>query len=175
MEIFFFKKHFPDCKIRAYEADPLIAELLAKNVSQNNLKNVETIASAVWKENGKISFQADGALGGKTGVGITEVPCIRLSDDLKKEEQIDLLIMDIEGAELEVLSDCKDQLSKVERLFVEWHGTAKNAQNLSEMLLLLKEAGFRYQLNNKLPKAPFSNGIIENGFDAMVEIYASRK
>ncbi len=175
LEIFFFKKQYPECKIRAFEADPKIAQILCDNISRNNIRNVEAISAAIWKENGSISFQADGALGGKTGSGNISVPTIRISDELKKESKIDLLIMDIEGAEMEVLSDCKEQLSKVEKLLVEWHGSANDNQNLSEFLLVLKETGFRYRLHNKLPKAPFSNGIIENGFDAMVEIYASRQ
>jgi FkbM family methyltransferase len=175
LEIFFFKKQYPECKIVAFEADPLISKTLSENVSRNNLKNVEVISAAVWKENGMLDFQSDGALGGKVGVGFTSVKSIRLSDELKKENKIDLLIMDIEGAEIEVLKDCMEELKRVNRLFVEWHGNEKQEQDLSEILQLLKVSGFRYRLNNKLPKAPFHNRIVENGFDAMVEIYGTRQ
>jgi FkbM family methyltransferase len=175
LEIFFFKKQFPQCRIKAFEADPAIAKILSENVLKNRFSDVETISSAVWTENGSISFTSDGALGGKTGEGNSAVNTIRLADELSKENSIDLLIMDIEGAELEVLKNCRAQLDKVEHLFVEWHGNANEPQNLEKLLLLLTESGFRYRLNNKLNKAPFSNGIVENGFDAMVEIYASRK
>jgi len=174
LEVFFFKKQFPNCKIKAYEADPNIAEVLATNVAANMLKNVETVSAAVWTANGNLKFQSDGSLGGKIGSGTTSVKAVRLSDELSKESNIDLLVMDIEGSELAVLTDCKNQLHKVEKLFVEWHGAVNTTQNLDEILVLLKDAGFRYQLNNKLPNAPFVNGIIENGFDSMVEIYASR-
>ena len=174
LEIFFFKKRYPQSEILAIEADPEISKILSENVSRNNLKNVEVISAAAWKANGTISFQADGALGGKTGTGNISVKSIRLADELKKEKEIDLLIIDIEGAESEVLKDCKEELKNVKRLFVEWHGNYKQSQNLNEMLLLLREAGFRYRLNNKLPQAPFNNHLVENGFDSMVEIYCDK-
>lgn len=174
LEIFFFKKKYPGCRIVAFEADPGIAAVLKKNVVQNNLQLVEIHAVAVWTENGEINFEPDGALGGKTGAGKTKVPCERLAFCLNMQEKIDLLIMDIEGAELPVLLDCKEQLLKVENLFVEWHGKTGEEQNLGELLELLNSCGFRYRLNNKLPVAPFINRVVENGFDSMVEIYAQR-
>ncbi|MDQ3110580.1 MAG: FkbM family methyltransferase [Bacteroidota bacterium] len=175
LEIFFFKKRYPDCKIKAFEADPEIAAVLAKNVTENKLNDVEVISAAAWDEEGKITFEPDGALGGKAGKGTTEIPSVRLAYHLNKEAHIDLLLIDIEGAETKVLADCKEQLSKVENLFVEWHGPDKEKQNLDELLLLLTASGFRYRLNNKLPEAPFIHHIIEGGFDAMVEIYAQKK
>jgi FkbM family methyltransferase len=174
IEIFFFKKQYPESKIKAFEADPQISKILSENVSQNNLQNVEVISAAVWKENGTLDFQPDGALGGKTGSGYTSVKSIRLADELKKENKIDLLIIDIEGVELEVLKDCREELKKAEHLFVEWHGDEKQSQNLNELLQLLSESGFRYRLNNNLSESPFHNRVVENGFDAMVEIYATR-
>jgi FkbM family methyltransferase len=175
LEIFFFKKHFPECKIKAFEADPEISAVLKKNVERNKLQDVEIISAAVWTENGTISFNPDGALGGTAGKGEVTIPSARLAYHLNEAPFVDLLLLDIEGAETEVLKDCKEQLLKVENLFVEWHSPAKDKQNLDELLLLLSSCGFRYRLNNKLPEAPFIHRIIEGGFDAMVEIYAQKK
>jgi FkbM family methyltransferase len=174
LEIFFFKKRFPACKIKAFEADPGIAAVLAKNVAVNKLSDVEVISAAIWDEEGKVAFEPDGALGGKAGTGATQVPSVRLAYHLNEVTHVDLLLLDIEGAEITVLKDCKEMLSKVENLFVEWHSPEKEKQNLDELLALLTAAGFRYRLNNKLPEAPFIHRIVEGGFDAMVEIYASK-
>jgi len=174
LEIFFFKKQFPAARIRAYEADPQIAKILQENISSNKLSNVEAVGAAVWTENGTVPFRSDGALGGKTGDGGPGVPAIRLADELAKEPVTDLLIIDIEGAETAVLNDCKKELQRVKRLFVEWHGGEHSPQQLQQLLQLLSETGFRYRLGNLLPPAPFANKIVENGFDAMVEIYAER-
>lgn len=174
LEIFFIKKQYPQCRIVAFEADPEIAGILNENIAVNAMTGIEVHAAAAWISNGEISFQADGALGGKTGIGKTTVPALRLSEILAKETKIDLLLMDIEGAETVVLSDCKNELPKIEKLFVEWHGPANEKQNLPEILQLLNDSGFRYRLYNKPGKAPFRKRIIENGFDAMVEIYAEK-
>jgi hypothetical protein len=139
------------------------------------LQHVEIISAAAWNEEGNVTFEPDGALGGKAGAGTIKVPSVRLAYHLNKEPHIDLLLIDIEGAEIAVLADCKEQLAKVEHLFVEWHSAVKDKQNLDELLLLLTACGFRYRLNNKLPDAPFVHRIVEGGFDAMVEIYAEKK
>jgi FkbM family methyltransferase len=174
IEIFYFKSLYPEARIHAYEADPEIAGILAENVKRNKLEHVETISAAVWTGNGTLAFQPDGHLGGRAGFGSLQVPSVRLSDILKKISWIDLLTVDIEGSELAVLRDCKDQLAHVDHLFVEWHGHENQQQELNELLLLLNNAGFRYRLNNNLPRAPFKNRLVESGFDAMVEIYCSR-
>jgi FkbM family methyltransferase len=174
LEIFYFKKQYPECRIVAFEADPAIANVLQENVQHNQLKNVAVHHAAVAVSNGTISFRADGALGGKTGEGTVAVSSIRLAEWLAEEQEIDLLLIDIEGAENEVLPDCAQQLHRVKRLVVEWHGKENAPQELPAFLQLISAAGFRYRLNNKLPDSPFTNRIIENGFDAMVEIFAER-
>lgn len=174
LEIFRLKKSYPDARITAIEADPAIAGILQENIRSNAISNTTVIAAAAWIEETILSFRSDGALGGKTGPGQTEVPAIRLADLLRRETTIDLLLLDIEGAEMSVLGDCQAELSRVKRLFVEWHGPENENQQLPGLLNLLSAAGFRYRLYNKPGKAPFSNRIIENGFDAMVEIYAEK-
>ncbi len=174
LEIFFFKKRYPNCRIKAFEADPEISKVLSENVLRNKLKDVEVIAAAAWDEEGNISFEPDGALGGKAGTGSLKIPSVRLAYHLNSEPHIDLLLVDIEGAETKVLTDCKEHLLRVENLFVEWHGAVNEKQNLDELLLLLTSHGFRYRLSNKLPDAPFVHRIIEGGFDSMVEIYAGK-
>lgn len=174
LEILYFKKKFPGARIQAFEADEKIAGLLHKNITENAFTDVVAHHAAVWTSDGDISFDPDGAQGGRTGTGKSYVKAVRLADLLHREMNIDLLIMDIEGAEYEVLQNCRHELHRIDRLFVEWHSRTDRMQNLDELLVLLQLAGFRYRLNNRLPEAPFINAPIEGGFDAMVEIYAER-
>lgn len=173
IEVVRFAHQYPKGKIKAFEPDPELFELLKKNVEQNGL-SAELFNAAVSTHDGMTSFQSDGKLGGKIGKGSAEVKTIRLRDLMAKEQTIDLLIMDIEGAENAVVPDIADQLGKVKHFFLEWHGPQNRDQNLQEILALLKQHGFRYRLNNNLGAAPFQRMEIENGFDAMVEIYATR-
>jgi len=41
-----------------------------------------------------------------------------LKDILRNESEIDLLKMDIEGAEVTVLEDCNDELEKIKNIYV---------------------------------------------------------
>lgn len=173
LEVLHLESLFPDAKIKAFEPDPDLFALLQSNIERNDSR-AEAFNVALHTSDGTMKFQPDGKLGGKLGFGPAEVECRRLKTLLAGEKRIDLLIMDIEGAENTVLPDCTDQLYKVENLFVEWHSPEKTVQELSELLNLLKQSGFRYRLNNNLGTEPFGNPVTENGFDAMVEIYATR-
>ncbi|GAB4143786.1 MAG: hypothetical protein Fur0041_18830 [Bacteroidia bacterium] len=174
LELFYFKKHYPDCIIHAFEADPDIAGILMENVKSNQLKDVHVYNTAVWIDHEGVAFEPEGALGGKAGSGVMKVNSIRLKDFLEKHDQIDLLVMDIEGAESIVLEDCRALLSRIKHLFVEWHGVKNEDRNLSTVLGILENEGFSWRLYNDLPSSPFNNRIVENGFDAMAEIYAER-
>ena len=173
LEVLHLKQFFPNAKIKAFEPDPDLFAVLERNVERNN-SGAEVYNVALHTTDGTLKFQPDGKLGGKIGFGPMEVQCKRLRTLLAQESRIDLLIMDIEGAENEVLPDCADQLHKVENLFVEWHSAENAPQQLSELLNLLKLSGFRYRLNNNIGVEPFVRALPENGFDAMVEIYATR-
>lgn len=173
IEVVKLAQQFPKAKIKAFEPDTELFSLLSKNVTQNGF-TVELFNAALSTSGGTTTFHRDGKLGGKIGSGNAEVKTIRLRDLLMKEDAIDLLIMDIEGTENAVVPDCEDQLHKVKHFFLEWHGTEGNAQNLDQILQLLNRSGFRYRLNNNLGLAPFLHVEPENGFDAMVEIYAIR-
>jgi FkbM family methyltransferase len=173
LEVLHLEQLYPGARIKAYEPDPQLFAVLKSNIERNESR-AEAFNVALSTSNGKIFFQPDGKLGGKVGAGPLEVEAKRLRDILAGEQHIDLLIMDIEGAENNVLPDCADQLAKVDALFVEWHSPENSPQDLSAILDLLKAAGFRYRLNNNLGNEPFVNAVSENGFDAMVEIYATR-
>lgn len=173
LEVLHLEQLHPNSRIKAFEPDSELFAVLKSNIERNESR-AKIFNIALSNSNGKIPFQPDGKLGGKIGTGSLEVETKRLRDLLAEEVHIDLLIMDIEGAENFVLPDCADQLSKVETLFVEWHSAENSEQELSAILDLLKKSGFRYRLNNNLGAEPFVNAVSENGFDAMVEIYATR-
>ncbi len=174
LELLFWKKEFPGSRIVAFEADTAIFNVLQQNVNGNALQNITLHNAAVWTVNGQIAFASDGQQGGKAGEGVTPVNAVALHELLAAETEIDFLMVDIEGAELPVLQSCRNQLQKVKHLFVEWHSAENAPQQLPELLELLTSCGFRYRLQNNLPRAPFNNPVTENGFDAMTDIFAER-
>ncbi|OIP00074.1 MAG: hypothetical protein AUJ97_08130 [Bacteroidetes bacterium CG2_30_32_10] len=144
----FFKKHFPLSKITAFEADPHIANILKENMYINNLSGIEIINKAVWIDNKGIELYPDGADGASVyGKGNKiKIDSIRLKDLLKEEEQIDMLKMDIEGAEADVITDCQDSLTNVKNFFIEYHSFIDQKQRLSDILSILTKNKFRYYI-----------------------------
>ncbi|MBS1790799.1 MAG: FkbM family methyltransferase [Acidobacteria bacterium] len=158
----YIKRLYPAARITAYEADPTIHEILTDNLRRNRAADVETVQAAIWKENGSISFACEGADSGavaevsaNTSATRREVPSIRLRD-LLSAEPIDLLKLDIEGAERAVLADCAGALENVRAILMELHDFDPRQRNLPFVLELLEREGFHYTLDDlvSLPWVP---------------------
>jgi FkbM family methyltransferase len=151
----FFTRRYPHARIVAYEADPATAELLRQNLIQNQNSNAELIQKAVWIDNQGIDFGSAGT--DVSSVLATEnvvrVPSVRLRDELLTHEVVDMLKIDIEGAEVPVLLDCADALGHVRHLFVEYHAYPGQPQTLPDLLTVLTEAGFRYYIDTAQHRA----------------------
>ena len=146
--------------IKAFEADQRIAKILESNIQQNGLTNIEIIPKAVWTDNQGIDIASDGADGASIfGENQKQhTPSVRLKDLLAKEAQVDMLKIDIEGAEIAVIEDCDDVLDKVQHLFVEYHAYIGQPQNLSKLLATLEKHQFRYFIRDDQDRvSPFVN------------------
>jgi FkbM family methyltransferase len=153
----FYKRRYPAARITAFEADPAIAALLEHNMRANGAADVEVVAAAVWTESGEISFQADGAdagvvasVGAGRDGGAVRVPAVRLADRLAGE-RIDLLKLDIEGAEVAVLPDCAGVLENVNAILLEVHEFDPDSRRCPELLQLLGRCGFAYAVTHVTP------------------------
>lgn len=142
----YFKKLYPGSRITAFEANPDIAKLLDENLRNNGIDDVRLLNKAVWINSEGLELGLESADGSSIHKKLNrvKVESIRLRDYLDKEEQIDMLKMDIEGAEVDVLIDCKESLFKVRNLFVEFHSYINEKQRLSEIIDILESNKFRY-------------------------------
>lgn len=174
--ILYFKKIYPNAKIKAIEADGKIFNILEKNVG--GLKNVELYQKAVWINNNELFFDSDGADGGRICLDKNSknvVKALRLKDFIEKEKKIDFLKLDIEGAEVTVMKDCAKSLKNVENIFIEYHSISNTPQELGEILEILSKNGFRYNLNNLTPRlSAFINKGENLKMDLQVNIYGYR-
>ncbi|CAG4991425.1 hypothetical protein DYBT9275_00750 [Dyadobacter sp. CECT 9275] len=160
MSILYFKNLFPKADITAFEASPAIAHLLRSNLSDNHIEDVKVIEKAVWTDDNGIWFANEEADSSSMFLGGNKilVPSIRLADYLKTEQKVDFLKIDIEGAETEVLKDCRNVLGKVENIFVEFHSYIDHYQTLATVMQVLEENGFRYVLDTMQHRRnPFIN------------------
>lgn len=117
--------------IWSYEPNPGIFKELQRNLAINCLTNNEVKAhwQGVWSRGGYMNFFLNEATPGQS----TFLPEIAASfnpqnisvpviafDDVLGEKQWDIVKLDIEGAELEILSSSK-KLSQIQTLAFEWH------------------------------------------------------
>jgi len=149
LSVIYFKMLYPRAKVIAFEPDPQIFSILSRNLAEYNYDDVELVNAAVWNNNETLNFKSDGSVGGridydKMSGNDIKVKSIRLRDYLKSH--IDFLKIDIEGAEHEVLKDCKDLIGNVANLFIEYHVLPNQEQHLHAILDWVHAAGFKYYM-----------------------------
>jgi FkbM family methyltransferase len=156
----FFKRRFPGARITAYEADPAIFAILKANLAANRASDVETVHAALWTANGRVTFRAEGSdsgmidgLSGAAGAAV-DVPSLRLRDIIANETNggIDLLKLDIEGAEEAVLADCEPVLAGVGAIVMDLHEFDAANRQAPRVLELLTRNGFTYVVDEFVPQ-----------------------
>lgn len=176
--VLYFKKQFPDARIIAFEADPNVFVCLEKNLRQNDVSGVELHQKVVWTHHAGVDFGMEGADGGSVHQkeNTKKLPSVRLKDILEQHQHIDLLKMDIEGAETDVILDCAEALQRVKYISVEYHSLTGEEQRLDVLLRVLHENGFRYSIQRigTYHAQPFVK--MEPGtMDLQLDIHAIRK
>jgi len=157
MSVFYFLNKFPKSKIVAIEANPFTYKLLEKNIKQNNVTNVDIFNNALYDSEGEISFFIDNNLGTLRGSIYNDhtrnnemkVKCLKLSNIINNYSDVDLVKMDIEGAEINVINELFESktLTKVKQFIIEYHHkTLETSNNLSEFLKLFENSGYKYSV-----------------------------
>jgi FkbM family methyltransferase len=192
VSLLYFKTRYPGCEVVAFEPDPVIFQLLQRNVQRMGHDGVELHEKALWSSATTLPFLREGSDGGRVALVADDrerrfnehcfkawtpppaIQTVRLRDYLNR--RVDLLKLDLEGAEDQVLLDCADALDRVERVFVEYHSLVSEPQRLHDVLRVLVEAGFRVQVHQVTPTSPrpFMSTYIRWGMDLQLNIFASR-
>lgn len=180
LSVLYFSLNYPDHKIIAFEPDPVIFDVLKENVERFGLKNVTIHQKAVWIEKGTLKFFTDGGMGGRVESPYLdqyaqEVEAVALRDFITAD--VDMLKIDIEGAEEPVLNSCKDILHSVNHLFFEYHNHRENPQTLHLLLALVSTIGFTYYIKESdVRKRPFiDENIIGESFDMALNVFCYKK
>jgi FkbM family methyltransferase len=154
----FFKHLYPKARISSFEADPATASILQKNIEQNHLDDVSAYNLLLSNAEGEHSFYCAADEAGSTKMSALPdrlsnnreimVKAGKLSHYI--DRPVDLLKLDVEGAELDVMTDLKSsgKLSLIRQVVIEYHHRIGNrASCLARFLALLEEEGFEYQVS----------------------------
>lgn len=160
----YFKSLYPAAKIIAIEPNPTLFKILEKNVWENQLTDVTLIQGALSDAQGTEELFIDAtknewwSTGSFTKGAWTrqqesepiQVPTWTLAEFVT--QPVDLLKLDIEGAEQKVLESSADALVLIDQIVMEYHST-KN-QNLYYLSEMLKKQGYslEYSQDGKILK-----------------------
>jgi FkbM family methyltransferase len=146
-----YKRKFPGARITAFEPDPSICRVLRGNLERNGAADVEVIEAAVWTGAGEAAFMSTGTDGGRVDLHPPSQPMGALvaTVDLREylNKPIDLLKLDIEGAEYDVVHHVCGTLSNVANLVLECHIDQTTLAQFSKLLHELQSEGFHLSLN----------------------------
>lgn len=146
-----YRRWCPDARIIAFEADPAIFGVLRRNLDRNHAADVQAIEAAVWTAAGEIPFSVDGMDGGRidrdpgaSGRRLS-VPAIDLTAYL--DQPVDMLKLDIEGAEYAVVAHVLPSLTSVKNVAIECHIDQSTVSAFGTLLTQLHGVGFDLTFN----------------------------
>ena len=161
MSVLFFKALYPAANVLAFEPAARAHELLRRNVEANGLAGVEIRHAALGGQDGTVPFFEDpddpatfrmSTRAERIRGAETSVEELRLSGVIPGH--VDLVKLDVEGAEDDVLEDliASGAISRVEQLLVEYHHHLDGDRDfLGAFLERLRDHGFRYQVSAQSP------------------------
>jgi FkbM family methyltransferase len=152
-----FTARYRGCTVLAFEPEPEALAVLRANVAANAWRHVTVVGAAVAGTTGNLTLYVDPDRPAPPRASLLvermcgpriDVPGVRLSDYVPADGVVDLLKMDIEGAEAAVVAELADtgRLTRIRRITMEFHHNVPSAGRLSETLQTLERAGFSYTI-----------------------------
>ena len=161
ISLLYFRTQAPNASIMAFEPNPHTYDVAARNIKHNNLK-VELHNVGVGSKSEQITFFTEES--DLTSQSASKTKQLATKNYAMKEisvqieplsqyitKPVDILKLDIEGAEGEVIAElvAANKLPLIKKIFVEYHfDGVHTVYPLSTLLKHLEEAGFIYVLNS---------------------------
>lgn len=113
----------PRAHVHAYEPDPETCAVLRENLAANALESRVTVWNdAVARTDGPLAFERSSlSLSSRIGDGALSVTGVSLATVLERAGALDLIKIDVEGAEADVLEGGAPVLPRVPQLIGEYH------------------------------------------------------
>lgn len=176
-----FLQNYPDCKLSVFEPDANLAGIIRKNLQSAGYDPNICKQKAVWYRDGSIGFDHSGDDSGR--ISPTSQQSVETIDLAKYlNGNIELLKLDIEGAEFEVIEHlCKmGAINNVNMLTCELHVKRGSELRMIGVMNGLIESGMKITLNNGIvgpclgsacERSPF---VVIGNNQLLIELYAWR-
>jgi FkbM family methyltransferase len=134
----YYANRFPNCRITAIEMESSNFQVLEKNTS--GYHNIKGIKAALWYHHNGVQFGESKAKDSfnlfSQSRSMQPIPSITLPEVIGHSRKVDLIKLDIEGAEIEVLNNMKENNIQPSVLVVELHDRFRNgcSQALNDYL-----------------------------------------
>ncbi|MDP3795299.1 MAG: FkbM family methyltransferase [bacterium] len=155
----YFKWRCPEATVLCFEPNPEVVPFLKENIARNNLSRVTVFPFALGKATGDAVLFTDASMAGSSSATTVtplrsdesrqtswKIPVRRLSGFI--DTPIDLLKLDVEGAEGEVLEDLEQagKLPLIRAMAVEYHLYDRRKEYpMGAFLSILDRNGLRYR------------------------------
>jgi len=144
---------YPQSQVTAFEPHPRHLKAIEENLALNKVLDRVNVIGAAAGSNERTSYLTDA----RASSAVTDKPAdfeIRVVDIFREpamQGRIDILKMDIEGAEYEILSDPRFQQLDIRVLVLEWHNTPEYPDGLTWCLENLRGRGYQTRLGAEDP------------------------
>jgi FkbM family methyltransferase len=149
---------FPNAQMIAMEPEPGNCAICARNIGSAGLESkVELLKAGVGARTGQLNLVDKGegewayrteANSGKNGQVVEVMTLADVLESHARDERVDLLKCDIEGAERELFDDCRSWIQRIDAIVIELHPP----YTLPELLTALKRAGANFEVARVLDR-----------------------
>ncbi len=160
----------PEGFVWAFEPDENNRRVLERNLQKSGIQNVEIVPQGLWKEETTLSLDAQGLASRIERQGSKRIEVTTLDQFLQERglEKIDVLKMDIEGAELEALEGAKHALTRITYACIASYHLVEGTPTSARVEQLLKAAGL--DSHTAYPKHMTTYGWrVEEGFPSVTD------
>jgi FkbM family methyltransferase len=140
----------PKGKVFAIEPDPVNLVFLKVNVRA--FGNIEVIEKGVWNCRTELSFLRKGTLsgsiskfGGEKGGVIVKID-VDTIDNIVGDQKVDVLKLNVEGAEIEALEGAKHVLKTVREVLIAAHHIRNGEYTAERVVGILRSEGFHAEV-----------------------------
>ncbi|MEX0320549.1 MAG: FkbM family methyltransferase [Puniceicoccaceae bacterium] len=144
----------PSISSHAFELDPGLAAIIAKNGRLNDLSNLKVVPAAAWSNSGEfVSFSptqennpSTNSVSNTSAGDIICSPTISIDDYCRINKLVpDIIKLDVEGAEVRVIQALRIALQSTKALFLEIHPEQirKMGDDINEIVEMLSANDFR--------------------------------